>query len=182
MVTMVETRIDDIPREFKFNLEESTKKIRMLTKRTVEDVVEIGRELKWVKDHLEHGRWQNWVREELGWDPSTAWRFMDAARRYENLELTQYLDEQAFIQELWGNVPKTKPPKSQEDVLKWLDRELDRISQELRHVVSQLIFCHHLTPTNADKLRNLAQTLTDMADGCEIKASGDPNELLHQSQ
>jgi len=171
MVTMVETQVHDIPSEFEFSLEESSAKIRRLSRNTIENVVEIGRELKWVKDHLEHGLWEKWVREKLGWHPATAWRFMQAATRHENLASTQELEEQAFIQELWGNVPKTEQPKSQEDVLKWLETELDRLIQKAFHLLNQLDFCGHLTPTIAGKLRNLAEAITNVVDNCEPKVN-----------
>ena len=175
MVTKIAAEVYEIPQEFRFSLEESTKKIRMLSKRTVEGIVEIGRELKRVKGHLEHGLWEKWVGEELGWHPATAWRFMQAATRYESLASTQELDEQAFIQELWGNVPKTEQPKSQEDVLKWLERELDRQHQKLFHLLSQLTFCGHLTPIIAGKLRNLAGAITDVVKNCEPEANRNLN-------
>ena len=171
MVTMVETQLDHRLTEFKFSLEESTEKIRRLSRHTVENVVQIGRELKWVKDHLEHGLWETWVREELEWHPATAWRFLDAARRHENLASTQELDEQSFIQELWGNVSKTGQPKSQEDVLKWLEREFDKLNHKACHLCSCLTFCDHLTPTIREKLRNLAQTLTNVAESGEPKVN-----------
>lgn len=175
MVTMVETRVDDIPKEFRINLEESAEKIRRLSKHTVEGLVEIGRELKWVKAHLEHGLWEKWVREELGWHPSTAWRFMQAATRFENLASTQELDEEAFLEQLWGNIQRDSKPKSQEDALKWLERQLDRLNQNTCHILRKLTFCNYLTPTVVEKLRNLAQTLTDVVKSHEAKVNINPN-------
>jgi hypothetical protein len=93
------------------NLEESTKKIREISRRTAEGIIEIGRELRWVKSNLEHGKWEQWVKEELGFHPTTAWRFMRAVDVWENLALTQDFDERAILRQLWGNNPKCPAPK-----------------------------------------------------------------------
>ena len=169
MVTAVETKVGDRVGDAKFDLDESAKKIRMASKRTVKDVVEIGRELKLAKDHLEHGLWEKWVIEDLRWHPATAWRYIKAATRYENLASTQDLDEQAFIQESWGNIPKEKQPQSQEDLPERFERDLGRFDKKLSHFLSQIGSRGNLTSTTIEKLRNLARTITDMVEGSESK-------------
>ena len=146
------------------NLEESAKKIIEISKRTVEGIIEIGRELRWVKSNLEHGKWEQWVKEELGFHPTTAWRFMHAADVWENLALTQDFDERAILRQLWGNSPKDPDIKSQQDVYKWLDKEIGGVSKGFNHLVRHLTFSDYYTPEIIDKLDNLAQVWVDIVE------------------
>ncbi len=143
-------------------LEESTRKIREIGRRTAEGIIEIGRELRWVKSTLEHGKWEQWVKEELGFHPTTAWRFMHAVDVWENLALTQDFDERAILRQLWGNSPKDPDIKSQQDVYKWLDKEIGRVHSEVNGLVKHLTFLDYYTPEIIDKLDNLAQALVDI--------------------
>jgi len=144
------------------NLEKSTKKIRKISRRTAEGIIEIGRELKWVKSNLEHGMWELWVREELGFHPTTAWRFMHAVDVWENLALTQDFNERVILRQLWGNSSKDPDIKSQQDIFKWLDKEIGRVNKEVNRLVKRLTFFDYYTPEIIDKLDNLAQVLVDV--------------------
>lgn len=175
MVTEVKAKVDDKADDVKFDLDESTKNILMRSKRTIEDVVEVGRELKLVKGHLEHGQWEKWVIEDLRWHPATAWRYMKAATRYENLVSTQDLDEQAFSQELWGNIAKEKQTESQEDLPERFERYLDTFDKKLSHFLSQIGSHGNLSSTTREKLRNLAQTIADMVEGSEPEGNSEPS-------
>ncbi len=146
------------------NLEESTKKIREISRRTAAGIIAIGRELKLVKLSLEHGMWEQWVKEELGFHPTTAWRFMHAVDVWENLALTQDFDERAMLRQLWGNSPKDPDIKSQQDLYKWLDKEVGRVNSEVNRLVRRLTFFDYYTPEIIDKLDNLAQVLVDITE------------------
>jgi hypothetical protein len=50
--------------------------IRVLGKRVVGDVIEIGRRLTECKATLGHGNWLPWLDREFGWEETTALRFM----------------------------------------------------------------------------------------------------------
>ena len=151
------------------NLEESTKKIREISRRTAEGIIEIGRELRWVKSNLEHGKWEQWVKEELGFHPATAWRFMHAVDVWENLALTQDYDERALLRQLWGNSPKNPDIKSHQDVYTWLDKEIGRVSKGFNHLVRHLTFSDYYTPETIDKLDNLAQVMVDTVESIKSK-------------
>ncbi len=146
------------------NLEESTKKIRKISRRTAEGIIEIGRELRWIKSTLEHGKWEQWVKEELEFHPTTAWRFMHAVDVWENLALRQDFDERAILRQLWGNSPKDPDIRSQQDVYKWLDKEIGRVNSEVNRLVRRLTFFDYYTPEIIDKLDNLAQVLVDITE------------------
>ena len=146
------------------NLEESTERIREISRQTVAGIIAIGRELKWVKSNLEHGKWEQWVKEELGFHPTTAWRFMRAVDIWENLALTQDFDERAILRQLWGNSLKDPDIESQQDVYKWLDKEIRRVNKEVNRLVKRLTFFDYYTPEITDKLDNLAQVLVDVVE------------------
>jgi hypothetical protein len=60
--------------------------IRVLMKRSVEAVLEIGRHLLIVKGWVGHGRFEDWFRAEFGLDPRTARNYMSAAKKFGKTE------------------------------------------------------------------------------------------------
>jgi len=146
------------------NLEASAERIREISRWTARGIVEIGRELRWVKSNLEHGMWEQWIREQLGFHPTTAWRFMRAADIWENLSLTQDFDERAILRQLWGNSPKDPAIESHQDVYKWLDKEMRRVNKEVNGLVRRLTFFDYYTPEITNKLDNLVQVLVDIVE------------------
>ena len=147
-----------------FNLTESAGKIREISKWTVEGMVEIGMELKWVKANLEHGKFENWIKEELPFSPSTARRFMRAADMYLNRASTNDLDMVTINRKIWGNILKDPTTKTQQDIYKWLDKEIGRVNSEVNRLVRRLTFFDYYTPEIIDKLDNLAQVLVDITE------------------
>lgn len=51
-------------------------------KRTAEDIVEIGRDLKEVKEKLDHGQFLPWIESEFGMSQQTASNFMRVAEQF----------------------------------------------------------------------------------------------------
>jgi len=143
------------------NLEESTEKIREISKWTAQGMVEIGLELKWVKANLGHGKFENWIIEELPFSPSTARRFMRAADMQGNRALTHGLDVITINRQIWGNTLKDPNIKTQQDTYKWLDKEIGRVNSEVNGLVRHLTFFDYYTPEIIDKLDNLAQVWVD---------------------
>ena len=143
------------------NLRESTEKIRKLSKWTAQGMVEIGSELKWVKANLEHGKFENWIIEELPFSPSTARRFMRAADMNLNCASTHDLDVVAINRQIWGNTLKDPNIKTQQDLYKWLDKEIVKVEGRFYRLVRQLGFCNNLTPEIKEKLHDMVQVLID---------------------
>lgn len=56
--------------------------IRVLGKRVVGDIIEIGQRLITVRDKLPDGHWLSWLKDEFDWSQSTAWRFMQVAKGF----------------------------------------------------------------------------------------------------
>jgi len=143
------------------NLRESAEKIREISKWTAQGMVEIGSELKWVKANLEHGEFGNWIIEELPFSPSTARRFMRAADMQGNRALTHGLDVVTINRQIWGNTLKDPNIKTQQDIYKWLDKEIVRAGNRFYRLVRQLVFCNNLTPEIKEKLHDMIQGLID---------------------
>ena len=143
------------------NLRESTEKIRKLSKWTAQGMVEIGSELKWVKANLEHGKFENWIIEELPFSPSTARRFMRSADMNLNCASTHDLDVVAINRQIWGNTLKDPNIKTQQDLYKWLDKEIVKVEGRFYRLVRQLGFCNNLTPEIKEKLHDMVQVLID---------------------
>lgn len=60
----------------------AAERIKLRMKRTVEDILEIGRELKEVKEHLPHGQFLPWIEAEFGMSEWSAQKFMQAFKQY----------------------------------------------------------------------------------------------------
>jgi phage N-6-adenine-methyltransferase len=56
---------------------EHAEAIRALGKRTIADIIEIGRRLAACKEIVGHGNWLPWIEREFGWTEMTATRFMN---------------------------------------------------------------------------------------------------------
>lgn len=60
----------------------AAERIKLRLKRTVEDIIEIGRELKAVKDELPHGQFLPWIAAEFEMSERTARDFMQVHERF----------------------------------------------------------------------------------------------------
>ena len=59
-----------------------TERIKLRLKRTVEDIIEIGRELTAVKTELPHGQFLPWIAAEFEMSERTAYNFMDVSSKF----------------------------------------------------------------------------------------------------
>jgi hypothetical protein len=64
------------------DVKEAAVRIRLRMSRTVEDIIEIGRDLIAVKKSLPHGQFERWIEAEFGMAVRTAQRFIQAADRF----------------------------------------------------------------------------------------------------
>lgn len=64
---------------------EHAEAIRVLGRRVVGDIIEIGIRLIAVKSHLQHGEWLPWLDREFGWSNATAYNFIGAAEAFGKL-------------------------------------------------------------------------------------------------
>lgn len=61
-----------------------TAEIKVLVKRTAQDIIEIGLKLIEVKGRLQHGMFGKWLDSEFGWTDRTALNFMRVANRFKS--------------------------------------------------------------------------------------------------
>jgi hypothetical protein len=61
---------------------ESADRLRDKVKRTIEDIIEVGNDLRAVKDALPHGQFSPWLKTEFGWGERMAENFMSVAERF----------------------------------------------------------------------------------------------------
>lgn len=71
-----------LPSETAIVARTAAERIRLRLKRTVEDIIEIGRELIDVKDELPHGQFEIWIRDEFQMNREMANNFMQVATRF----------------------------------------------------------------------------------------------------
>jgi hypothetical protein len=57
-------------------------RIRLKVKKTVEDLIEIGKELLTIKESLPHGVFGRWLKAEFGWRERMARNFMSVAEQF----------------------------------------------------------------------------------------------------
>ena len=60
----------------------SAQKIRRMVEKTVEDIIEVGKELLAVKEIVGYGNFGAWLRLEFGWTDRTARNFMAVAEQF----------------------------------------------------------------------------------------------------
>ena len=68
-------------------VQEKTKEIRRLIRRSSQDIIDIGRYLIEVKNKLGHGNFYNWLDAEFDWSYVSASRFMNVANRFGTFSL-----------------------------------------------------------------------------------------------
>src|SRR3954451_11168299 len=70
---------------------EHAEAIRVLGRRVVGDIIEIGNRLIAVKGHLAHGEWLPWLDREVGWEERTARRFMSVSEAFNKSDIVSDL-------------------------------------------------------------------------------------------
>ena len=68
-------------------VQEKTKEIRRLLRRSSQDIIDIGSYLIEVKNKLGHGNFYNWLDAEFDWSYTSAGRFMSVANRFKSFSV-----------------------------------------------------------------------------------------------
>ncbi len=89
-------------------LQEQATKIKKLTKRIAQDIIDVGRYLIQAKEKLEHGQFYSWLDVEFTMSYTSAARFMKVAKKFKSDSLTD-LDilPSALYQLATDNTPET---------------------------------------------------------------------------
>ena len=73
--------------ETRIVVRQRTEEIRVLVRRSAQDIIDIGAKLIDVKARLGHGNFGPWLEAEFGWSQPTAWRFMNVADKFKSFNL-----------------------------------------------------------------------------------------------
>ena len=120
-------------------LEHLAAEIRILSRRAMQDIIEIGQRLVEAKKRVPHGEWGEWLASKVNFSQVTAWRFMQCAERLANFSTLKDLapsqafallalpagDVAAFIdakEEAGETIADTPTRTLQEEVKKWKQR------------------------------------------------------------
>ena len=68
--------------ETRIVVQQRTEEIRVLVRRSAQDIIDIGAKLIDVKARLGHGNFGPWLEAEFGWGQDTAGRFMNVSQRF----------------------------------------------------------------------------------------------------
>lgn len=68
-------------------VQECTSKIKVLVRRTAQDLICIGENLTEVKQQLGHGNFMNWLKSEFDWSISAATRYMQVSEKFKFVNL-----------------------------------------------------------------------------------------------
>ncbi len=74
--------------ETSYFLQSRAKEIKRLARRSIEDIMNIGKYLIEVKEKLGHGNFYKWIDAEFGWGDRTAVRFMSVFTRFKSVNLS----------------------------------------------------------------------------------------------
>ena len=72
----------------------TAERIRQKVKKTLDDLIDIGNDLKRIKDSLNHGQFGRWLQTEFGWTERTARNFMAVAEHFGKTEIISDLQIQ----------------------------------------------------------------------------------------
>lgn len=136
-------------------IQQVTVEIRVLKQQTAQNIIEIGKRLKRVKDSTEHGRYTEWLEHEVEFGPRTAQRFiqvseqfgnatmssdLSAGKLFELIALPDSVDRQEFI-ETPHEIPSTGESKSVDEMtvreLREVKQALAKAERERDHAVEQ---------------------------------------------
>jgi hypothetical protein len=83
-VVVIEAGFDYSPLQPKTaeKVKEAAERIRQTVKRSIEDVITVGKDLLAVKEELDHGQFGRWLKAEFGWGERMAQNFMSVAERF----------------------------------------------------------------------------------------------------
>lgn len=94
--------------EVRTDVQESTRRIHELERRTSESIIEIGQQLIRVKQRLPHGEFLPWLASEFGWGQATAYNFIRVAEVFGDAKVTNFVSFQpsALYALASNNVPE----------------------------------------------------------------------------
>lgn len=75
--------------ETRIVVQQCTREIKSLMRRTAQDIINIGQKLIEVRKQLGYGKFRKWLKAEFDWSASTATKFIQVAERFSCVNFTQ---------------------------------------------------------------------------------------------
>ena len=88
--------------------EELAERIRYYSLQVRENIINIGKCLKHVKNQLAHGQWHNWIKTNTTFSPQTVHKFMQCAERFEKVAPARDLNSTQMIELLSLPAPQVE--------------------------------------------------------------------------
>lgn len=130
------TRLDT---ETRIVVQQRTEEIKVLVRRSAQDIIDIGNKLIDVKARLGHGNFGPWLESEFGWTWKTATRFMDVAAKFDKLSNLENFGASALY---LLAAPSTPEPARVEAI------ERAQSGEAITHATAKQIVAEH-KPVNA---------------------------------
>jgi len=77
-----------LPAEQQSLVDERTREIKDLVRRTAQNLIDIGDKLREIKKILGHGNFVKWLEREFNWSVATASKMMQVSRQFKNVNFT----------------------------------------------------------------------------------------------
>ncbi len=119
-------------------VQQQTGEIRVLMRRTAQDIFEVGQKLSDVKQRLGHGNFEAWLKAEFDWGEWTARKFMQVAQQFAAIEFT---DLQIAPSALYLLAASSTPDAAKAEVL---DRA--KAGETITHATAKAIKQKYATP------------------------------------
>ncbi len=78
--------------ETRIVVRQRTEEIKVLVRRSAQDIIDIGGKLIDVKTRLGHGNFGGWLKAEFGWGRTTAHKFMQISEGFSNVQNSEHLN------------------------------------------------------------------------------------------
>jgi len=129
------TRLDS---ETRIVVQQKTSEIKMLVRRSVQDIIDIGTHLIEVKAKLGHGNFGKWLNAEFSWSESSVVKMMQVATTFKNVTVT---DLKIGAKVLYLLSAPSTPEEAREEAL-----EIARSGQPVTFGAAKAIVAQHKEP------------------------------------
>ncbi|MDJ0572082.1 MAG: DUF3102 domain-containing protein [Pleurocapsa sp. MO_192.B19] len=155
-------------------VKQQTGEIRLLMKRTTQDIIEIGQRLIEVKKCLGHGRYRRWIEAEFDWGKSTANSFENVAKQFADVQNLDVFAPSA----LYELAAPSTPQAAREEAI-----ALAKAGKRISYTVSKQIKRKHQTKPNKQKAKSKKQPFPSKASPLVLveREESSKNSLLRTS-
>jgi len=138
-MTIVQSSLFDymqLDTETRIVVQQRTEEIKVLVRRSAQDIIDIGSKLIDVKARLGHGNFGGWLESEFGWSVPSAARFMQVAAKFGDIQIYQ-IDKFGASALYLLSAPSTPEPARIEAI------ERAQAGETITHATAQQIVTEH---------------------------------------